>query len=71
MCSDQVSVEVWVLLVKDVGSRGWLFGPDVGGGYDRSIVVTDDRFGGKHVAPTVGEVQGAVSARPRRWYELF
>jgi hypothetical protein len=42
----QLTVEMWVYMHSKAGDYGWAFGPDEGGGYDRSFVLHDPRFHG-------------------------
>ena len=39
------TLEIWVKLAKIANNRGWLFGNEVGG-FDRTILMHDSRFGG-------------------------
>jgi len=40
-----LSIELWVKLDNAINNRGWIIGHD-NGGFDRSVILTDDRYGG-------------------------
>merc|ERR1719336_2704927 len=66
----QLTVEMWVYMYSNDGNYGWAFGPDEGGGYDRSIVLHDPRFQG--VSLCVGHANwGSNVAMPlNKWTHL-
>lgn len=40
-----LSIELWVKMDNAINNRGWILGHD-NGGFDRSVIITDDRYGG-------------------------
>jgi len=65
----KASIEIRFYLNKILNNRGWIIGHD-NGGYDRAIVVTDQRFGG--IASPLGFAYPSKLGYPivGKWYHV-